>query len=143
MTPQEEALNNQIKVLPIIMETQGSIKILTEGQHEIQVHLNEVDQRLEDGSKVMKGLIGDVKQLFNLFNNHVQRTEQMHKDQMRSNEDIKVEIKDNKLKDLGAELTEKNKEITALKAKMWGFAKMIFNSILAFLTGGAIVYFFK
>ena len=136
LTPQEQALETQISKLPTIAKLEETDRLLMEGQNSIQEHLNEVDERLEDGSKVMAGLKSDIKGLYNIFSNHVTRTEQMH-------QEIKTEIKDNKFKDVTSELKEKNKEIEAIKEKFWGAVKMISNAILSVIVGGLIVYFFK
>jgi len=136
LTPQEEALNNQVQNLPVVIQLQETDKILMDGQHEIQEHLNEVDQRLEDGSKVMKGLIEDVKSLSSLFSGHVTRTEQMHTE-------IKAEIKDNKYQDMKAELKAKNEEIENTRRKVWEVVKMILTGIISLAVGGLGVYLFK
>ena len=136
LTPQAQALETQLTQSPLICELQETDEKLLKGQKGIQEHLSEVDDRLEDGSRVMAELKSDIKGLSGIFNNHVMRTEQMH-------QEIKSEIKDNKFKDVTAELKNKNEEIEAIKTRFWGGVKMILNGVISIIVGGAVVYFFK
>ena len=136
LTPQAQALETQLTQSPLICELQETDEKLLKGQKGIQEHLSEVDERLEDGSKVMAELKSDIKGLSNIFNNHVTRTEQMH-------QEIKSEIKDNKYQDMKAELKEKSEEVENTKRKIWDVFKLFLTGVVSIAVGGASVYLFK
>jgi len=105
---EQEVQLKQSPIIQTLMETDETLyqelKTLEEGQEGIQSHLNEVDTRLEDGSKVMADLKDDVKSLKNIFTNHATRTEQMH-------QETKDALKDHKYQDLREEKKELQKQI--------------------------------
>ena len=128
LTPTQEAFETQVKQSPIICKLEEEGKMLLEGQNSIQEHLNEVDDRLEDGSLVMDGLIKNVKEIFSFMNIQAQRSEEMHretKDALNNHkyQDIKEELKAKQ-----AQLEKKDIEIKDGKKRRW-------EILMRFLTG--------
>lgn len=128
LTPVQQELENNLKHSPTICLLEESNKMLMEGQNSIQTHLNEVDDRLEDGSKIMKGLIADVKEVFSFISTQAARSEEMHRE-------TKDALKDHKYQDIKDEL--KTLQIKAIddKKKRWdiikGFALLIIGAIIS------------
>ena len=136
LTPQQEAFEAQVIQSPTICKLEEAGKILTEGQNSIQEHLNEVDDRLEDGSRVMKGLISDVKEIFNFMNSQAQRNEEMHRE-------TKEALKDHKYQDMKEENKALKQKFEDAKKRRWDIVKIVIGSILGLVMGGVSVYLFK
>lgn len=146
---EKNRMNAQVCELEIIKELQKNDEQLKYGQQCIQEHLNEVDRRLEDGSKVMKGLITDVKEVFDLVEHNADKSAERHREAMQGNADLKIEIKDNKYKDMSQDLKEskrliekKDKEIKEGKRKRWDLLKIVISGIVSLIVGGLLVRFF-
>lgn len=133
MTPQEEALQQQVSNLPVFKEVINDLEGLRKGQEALGVY---VAEGFTKGKDRMDGIE-------DMFKDHINTTKENHVEAMNNLSDLKTEIKDNKLKDVTDELRQKNSEIQAIKDKTWGAVKMILNGIISVIVGGLIVYFFK
>jgi len=136
LTPVQEAFELQVKQSPIICALEKADKKLIEGQNSIQEHLNEVDDRLEEGSAVMKGLIVDVKEVFNFMHTQAQRSEQMHLE-------TKDALKDHKYQDIKDENKALKLKFEEAKKRRWDIVKGLLLLMAGSLISGVSVYIFK
>ena len=125
MTEEQEQLEANLKetaAFKALQENdsmfQEELEELKSGQNEIKVHLDEVDERLEDGSAVMKGLIKDVKELYTFLRNQAQRNEEMHRE-------TKDALKDHRYQDIKEEKKALQNIIDDGKKRKWDVVKII------------------
>jgi len=150
LTPQQEAFENQLSQSPSFCNLEEDNKKLIAGQNRIQEHLNEVDHRLEDGSRVMKGLINDVKRVFDLIESNADKSAERHREAMQGNSDLKIEIKDNKYKDMSEDLRsakrlieKKDDEAKEGKRKRWDLGMKVLTSVISLGVGIVSALYYK
>ena len=136
LTPVQQAFETQVKQSPTICKLEEEGIMLLEGQTRIQEHLSEVDERLEDGSRVMKGLIQDVKEVFRFMNTQAQRQEEMHRE-------TKDALKDHKYQDIKEENKKLKQDFEDAKKRRWDILKGLLLLMAGSLVSGISVYIFK
>ena len=136
LTPVQIAFETQVKQSPTICKLEEEGKTLLEGQNSIQEHLNEVDDRLEDGSRVMKSLITDVKQVFSFMHTQAQRQEEMHRE-------TKDALKDHKYQDIKDENKKLKQKFEDANKRKWDMLKGLVLILASSAIGGISVYLFK
>ena len=134
LTPQQEALNGQVCELPVIKNLQAKDDEIIEDLEGLKEGQDGLNKRLDKGTERMNGIEGKVQNLsdkfdsfLSMFSNHVQRTEQMHRE-------IKDNMKDEKYNDLKEEKKALQLEIDEGKKRKWDIAKGI-----GLLVAGAII----
>lgn len=136
LTPIQEAFEMQLKQSPKFCKLEEEAKKLLSGQTNIQTHLDEVDTRLEDGSRVMKGLIEDVKEVFNFMNSQAQRSEEMHRE-------TKDALKDHKYQDIKDENKALKQAFEDAKKRRWDILKGLLLILAGATVGVVSGYLFK
>lgn len=139
-TPEQLAQNKIICELPIIDEIKKSESEIIEDLEGLKQGQEEINIKVDNGFSKSKDRMDGLE---TMFKNHIESTKENHKEAMKTLADLKTEIKDNKLKDLSQDLAKKNEEIAVIKSRVMIGVKMVANTILSILAGGAIVYLFS
>lgn len=139
-TPEQEALNSRVCELPIIHEIKHAEAEIIEDLVGLKKGQEEIHEKVNTGFSKGKDRMDGLE---TMFKNHIESTKENHKEAMNTLSDLKTEIKDNKLKDLSQDLAKKNEEIAVIKSRVMAGVKMVVNTILSILAGGAIVYLFS
>jgi hypothetical protein len=131
LSPEQQALDERLRDQPVVKEIHEDLEGLKVGQKLLD---EKVDKGFIKGTKRMDGIEGKVEHLsdkfdsfVSMFTNHVQRTEQMHRE-------IKEDIKDDKYQDLKEEKKALQQEIAEGKKRKWDILKGI-----GLVIAGAIV----
>jgi predicted nuclease with TOPRIM domain len=97
MTPQEEALNNQICVLPVITDLQAKDEEIIKDLEGLQKGQKNIEMRLDKGAERMDGIEGELKDLKSELRDGLKNVISEVRDQKLS--ELKNELKDRKTSD--------------------------------------------
>lgn len=126
MTPQQEALQNQVIELPVIKKLQESDETLysecvklEEGQKHLEEGQNNINNRLDKGAERMDGMEQEMKSI---------------KDALTSGlKDVIAEIKDTKISELKKDLSDRKSSDNGLKNDLIKILVLTVIGVLGYL----------